>query len=179
MFLPFLPMLATQILLNNLLYDISEIGIPFDRVTEAEIVGPQKWDLRAFVRFAALMGPLSSAFDLATFALLDLVFVMSPEGFRTGWFVESIATQILVIFLIRTRGRPWRDWPHPFLAFTSLAALTLAIAAPLSPLRDWFGFTPLPGPVWLAIAGLVMLYLITAEALKGVAMRASLRAGRA
>ena len=98
LFLPFLPMLATQILLNNLLYDVSEIGIPFDNVRAADIAEPQHWRLQDIVRFAAVMGPLSSVFDLATFGVLFLLFRTSPEVFRTGWFLESIATQTLVVF---------------------------------------------------------------------------------
>ena len=107
LFLPFLPMLATQILLNNLLYDVSEIGIPFDNVRATDIAQPQRWRMQDIMRFAGVMGPLSSVFDLATFGALFLWFRSSPEVFRTGWFVESIATQTLVIFIIRTRGRPW------------------------------------------------------------------------
>ena len=105
---------ATQILLNNLLYDLSEVGIPFDNVRAADIAKPQRWRLRDIVRFAAVMGPLSSVFDLATFAALYLLFHTGPGVFRTGWFLESIATQTLVVFLIRTRGRPWREAPMPW-----------------------------------------------------------------
>ncbi len=96
LFLPFLPMLATQILLNNLLYDVSEIGIPFDNVRATDIARPQRWRMHDIVRFAGVMGPLSSVFDLATFGVLFLWFQTSAEVFRTGWFVESIATQTLV-----------------------------------------------------------------------------------
>ena len=99
LFLPFLPMLATQILLNNLLYDVSEIGIPFDNVRAIDIAQPQRWRMQDIMRFAAVMGPLSSVFDLVTFGALFLWFRTSPEVFRTGWFVESIATQTLVIFI--------------------------------------------------------------------------------
>ncbi|MDX5517980.1 cation transporting ATPase C-terminal domain-containing protein, partial [Stenotrophomonas sp. RG-453] len=98
--LPFLPMLPTQILLNNLLYDLSELGIPFDRVSKQATAQPQVWSMSRLVRFAAIMGPLSSVFDIATFGALLYLFNASPEEFRTAWFVESMATQILVIFII-------------------------------------------------------------------------------
>ena len=119
LYLPFLPMLATQILLNNLLYDVSEIGIPFDNVRAVDIAQPPRWRIQDIMRFAAVMGPLSSVFDLVTFGALFLWFRTSPEVFRTGWFVVSIATQTLVVFLIRTRGRPWRDMPNPVLTITT------------------------------------------------------------
>jgi len=170
LFLPFLPMLATQILLNNLLYDVSEIGIPFDNVRAADISRPQHWRLQDIVRFAAVMGPLSSVFDLATFGVLYLLFHSEAEVFRTGWFIESIATQTLVVFLIRTRGRPWRDTPNPVLTSSTLAALVVAVAVPLSPLGRWFGFHPPPVTVLLALAGIVVAYLVCAELLKGLAV---------
>ena len=173
LFLPFLPMLATQILLNNLLYDLSEIGIPFDSVRASDIAKPQHWRLADIVRFAAVMGPLSSVFDLATFAALFLLFRSTPEVFRTGWFLESIATQTLVVFLIRTRGRPWRDLPNPILATTTLGALAVALAIPLSPLGAWFGFKAPPGPVMIGLAAIVVAYLVCAELFKGFAIGAS------
>ncbi len=171
LFLPFLPMLATQILLNNLLYDISEIGIPFDRVSAADIAGPQHWSQRDIVRFAAVMGPLSSVFDLATFAVLRLHFHTMAEVFRTGWFLESIATQTLVIFLIRTPGRPWKDMPNPWLAASTVGALLVALAIPFTPLGALFGFQPPPAQVTLVLAGLVVAYLVAAELVKPLAIR--------
>ncbi len=170
LFLPFLPMLATQILLNNLLYDVSEIGIPFDNVRAVDIAGPQRWRIQDIVRFAAVMGPLSSIFDFATFGALYLLFRTSSDVFRTGWFVESIATQTLVIFLIRTRGRPWRDMPNRVLTTSTLAALALALAIPFSPLGVWFGFRAPPAHVTLALAGIVAAYLICAELCKPLAI---------
>ncbi|WP_448955085.1 magnesium-translocating P-type ATPase [Labrys neptuniae] len=171
MLLPFLPMLPTQILLNNLLYDLSEIGIPFDGVRREAITVPQVWDMGGLVRFAAIMGPLSSLFDLLTFAMLLMVFHAGPDEFRTAWFLESMATQILVIFLIRTGGRFWRDWPSPILALSSLAALFTALAIPFTPLGAWFGFVSPPPGLLLATAGIVGFYLIGAELLKPLAIR--------
>lgn len=175
LFLPFLPMLATQILLNNLLYDLSEIGIPFDTVRAPDIAQPQHWSLQSIVRFAAVMGPLSSVFDLATFGVLYLAFHTGPELFRTGWFLESIATQTLVVFLIRTRGRPWRDLPDPVLTLSTLGALVVAMAIPLSPLGAWFGFQTPPAPLIAALVGVVAAYLTCAELLKPLAISVGVR----
>ncbi|AWB25873.1 magnesium-translocating P-type ATPase [Methylobacterium currus] len=168
--LPFLPMLPMQILLNNLLYDLSELGIPFDRVRPEATAQPQAWDRQALLRFAGVMGPLSSLFDLLTFGVLLLGFGAGPEVFRTAWFLESMATQILVIVVIRTRGRPWRDRPGTALAVSSLAALAVALALPFTPLGDWLGFAmPAPG-ILIAVATITALYLVAAEAVKPWAM---------
>nr|WP_228747905.1 magnesium-translocating P-type ATPase [Bradyrhizobium sp. BR 10289] len=169
--LPFLPMLATQILLNNLLYDLSELGIPFDRVSARATAQPQVWSMSRLVRFAAIMGPLSSVFDALTFLALLYLFKASPEEFRTAWFVESMATQILVIFIIRTNGRPWRDRPDPALAMSSLTALLVAMVLPFTPIGAWFGFVAPPPVVMAAIALLVVVYLACAELLKPFAIR--------
>jgi Mg2+-importing ATPase len=170
LFLPFLPMLPTQILLNNLLYDLSEIGIPFDTAPRDATAQPQVWDLRALMRFAAVMGPLSSVFDLLTFAGLLLVFHATPEVFRTAWFVESMATQILVIFIIRTNGRPWSNPPHAILTATSLVALAVAIAVPFSGVGQWFGFAGLDWPIATSIVAVVAVYLLMAEFAKPLAV---------
>lgn len=171
LFLPFLPMLPTQILLNNLLYDVSEIGIPFDSVRPEAMARPQLWDMHAIIRFAAIMGPLSSFFDLLTFGGLLYLFHASPPEFRTAWFLESMATQILVIFIIRTNGRPWRDRPQPALVATSLGALLFALVLPFTPIGPWFGFETPPLALTLALGGVVVVYLICAELLKSAAIR--------
>jgi Mg2+-importing ATPase len=170
LFLPFLPMLPTQILLNNLLYDFSEIGIPFDSVRPDATARPQVWDMRALIRFMAIMGPLSSLFDLLTFGGLILIFHASPTEFRTTWFLESMATQILVIFIIRTNGRPWKDLPQPALAVSSLVALAVAMVVPFTPAGRWFGFEAPPLAMLGSIGFLVVLYLVCAELLKRVAV---------
>lgn len=172
--IPFLPLTAIQILLNNLLYDLSETGIPFDRVDEADVAAPHGWDMGAVLRFTGVMGPLSSLFDIATFSLL-LWAAVEPEVFRTAWFVESIATQVLVIFLIRTGGKPWASMPHPILAATSLGALALALFLALGPFAAVFGFGLLPGWMLGAIAALVLGYLVCAQLLKPLAMRHGVR----
>jgi Mg2+-importing ATPase len=116
------------------------------------------------------MGPLSSLFDIAIFLLLLIGFGAGPELFRTAWFVESMATQILVIFLIRTAAPAWTSWPHPALIATSLGALGAAILLAVSPVGTVLGFTALPWPIILAIAGLVLAYLVAAEYLKRYAV---------
>ncbi|SDD78836.1 Mg2+-importing ATPase [Sphingomonas sp. YR710] len=173
LFLPFLPMLPTQILLNNLLYDISEIGIPFDSVRPEAVAQPQVWDMRALIRFAAIMGPLSSVFDLLTFGGLLILFHAAAPEFRTAWFLESMATQILVIFIIRTNGRPWADLPRPALTATSLGALLVAMVLPFTPLATMFGFQSPPLAMTAGIFSLVTVYLILAELLKQAAIRPS------
>ncbi|BAL74482.1 magnesium-translocating P-type ATPase [Bradyrhizobium cosmicum] len=173
--LPFLPMLPTQILLNNLLYDLSELGIPFDRVSKRATAQPQVWSMRRLARFAAIMGPLSSVFDFLTFGALLYLFKASPEEFRTAWFIESMATQILVIFIIRTNGRPWRNWPDPLLSASSLVALLVAMVVPFTPVGAWFGFVTPPPLMMAGIALLVVVYLACAEVLKPFAIRAKRR----
>jgi len=178
MALPFLPMLPTQILLNNLLYDLSELGIPFDQVSPAATAQPQVWSMKRLVRFAAVMGPLSSLFDFLTFGALLYLFKASPDEFRTAWFIESMATQILVIFIIRTNGRPWRNWPDPILSASSLVALLVAMVLPFTPVGAWFGFLTPPPIMMAGIALLVVVYLACAELLKPFAIRAG-REGQA
>jgi Mg2+-importing ATPase len=168
--LPFLPLAPVQILLNNLLYDVSEVGIPFDTADPETLARPQAWDMRQVLRFTLVMGPLSSLFDGATFYLLLRVFGAGVEEFRTAWFVESIITQVLVIFVIRTARPFWSSRPHPVVVVTSLGALAVALLVALTPLGRAFAFVPLPQNLLLAIGGLSLAYLACAELLKRVAM---------
>jgi len=170
LFIPFLPLTPIQVLLNNLLYDLSETGIPFDRVDEPDLARPHAWRMADLLRFTLIMGPLSSLFDIAIFILLLEGFGAGPDLFRTAWFIESMATQILVIFLIRTAAPAWTSWPHPALITTSLGALVAAILLAASPVGAVFGFTTLSPPVILAIVGLVLVYLLAAEYLKRFAV---------
>ena len=133
LFLPFLPMLPIQILLNNLLYDVSEIAIPFDQVDEEAVAGPVKWDVRFIERFMLVFGPVSSVFDFLTFYVLLYLFGAGEALFQTGWFIESITTQVLVVFAIRTRRPIFRSRPHVFLAAMALGVVAVAIALPLLP----------------------------------------------
>jgi Mg2+-importing ATPase len=177
--LPFLPLAPLQILLNNLIYDVSEIGIPFDSADREDLARPKTWNMKAVLRFTLIMGPLSSLFDVATFALLRLGFNADVAEFRTAWFVESIATQILVIFIIRTARPFWTSRPHPVLAATSLGALAVALILALTPLGEVVGFVSLPLPMLAAIAGITLLYLASAEALKRFAVPAPRRPAQA
>jgi len=165
LFLPFLPMLPIQILLNNLLYDLSETTIPLDRVSDAMVAQPRHWNLDIVRKFMLLFGPLSSVFDFLTFGLLLWVFQASEALFHTAWFVESLSTQILVIFIIRT-AHPMRDRPHPALVGSSLTAFALAVALPYSPLAPWFGFVPMPATVMSALALVTITYLAAVHGLK-------------
>jgi len=160
LFLPFLPMLPTQILLNNILYDLSELPIPFDAVDVQDIAQPRTMDMGLIQRFMFTIGPVSSLFDFITFAVLLKVFDASEALFQTGWFVESLCTQVLVIFVIRTRGNPLRSRPHPMLTATSLGIVALAMGLPFTPLADVFGFTPLPAGFYAALAVMVLVYLL-------------------
>jgi Mg2+-importing ATPase len=161
--LPFLPLLPVQILLNNLLYDVSEIAIPLDRVDEAELKRPRVWDMAQLRRFMLVFGPVSSLFDLLTFAVLIALLHADAALFRTGWFVESLATQLLVIFVIRTRHRFTASRPHPLLVAMSLGMVAVAFALPFTPLGALVGFVALPLPYLALLAVLVALYLLLAE----------------
>ncbi len=163
LFLPFLPMLPLQILLNNLLYDVSEIALPLDHVDAEDLARPRRWDM-AFIRnFMLTIGPISSLFDFLTFYLLLRLFDAQPALFRTGWFVESIATQVLVIFVIRTRRKPWLSRPNPWLVALSLGVVAAAMALPFSPLAPALGFVPLPLEFFGLLAVLLVAYLAMVE----------------
>lgn len=164
--LPFLPMLPVQILLNNLLYAVSEMPIPLDEVDSKITEKPEHWDMRFIRNFMLVLGPVSSIFDFLTFGLLLLVFHANEALFQTGWFIESLATQVLVIFVLRTRGNPLKSRPHPLLAATSVAVVVLAIVLPFTPLGTWFGFAPPSALFLLAIATLSVSYLVLAQSAK-------------
>ena len=166
LFLPFLPMLPAQILLNNLLYDISEIAIPMDEVDADMIFRPRRWDVRFVRRFMFVLGPVSSLFDFVTFALLLYVFKAGEALFHTGWFVESLATQCLVIFVIRTRGRPWKSLPNRWLTIGSTATVLVALLLPYTILGSWLGFVSMPASLLAALAATTALYLVLAEFMK-------------
>src|SRR5207342_1658067 len=139
LFLPFLPMLPTQVLLNNLMYDFSEVPIPLDEVDEELLAQPRHWDIKSIRNFMLVLGSVSSIFDFLTFGLLLGVFNATEALFQTGWFLESLATQVLVIFVIRTRGSPLRSRPNPILAGTSIAIAAVGTALPYTAIGQWFG----------------------------------------
>ena len=170
--LPFLPMLPTQILLNNLLYDVSQITIPTDRVDASWVREPHRADMGLVRRFMIFIGPLSSVFDFLTFFVLLRFFHAGQAFFQTGWFVESLCTQTLVLFVIRTYERPWNSRPSGALTVTVLAVVALGIAIPFSPLAPALGFVPLPPAYLLFVALATATYLGVVEAVKrGVAAR--------
>ena len=166
LFLPFLPMLPTQILLNNILYDVSETPIPLDQVDAVEIRTPRALDMNFIRNFMLVIGPVSSLFDFLTFYVLLVVLQASERLFQTGWFIESLCTQVLVIFVIRTRGSPLKSRPHPLLAATSLAVVALAAVLPLTPLGVHFGFVPPPPAFYVILGGMVVAYLCIVELAK-------------
>ena len=170
--LPFLPMTPTQILLNNLLYDVSEMTIPTDRVDAELLQRPAHWDMAFIRRFMLFFGPISSLFDFLTFGVMLWVFQATHSLFQTGWFVESLATQTLVIFIIRTRRIPFfRSPPSAPLLITSLACVAAGALIPFSPLSSLFGFTPLPAAFFAILATMVATYLLLAEAGKAIFFR--------
>jgi Mg2+-importing ATPase len=166
LFLPFLPLLPVQVLLNNLLYDLSEVAIPFDRVEDAETRTPRSWNLAPIRRFMLVFGPLSSVFDFLTFGLLLWAFHAGPELFRTGWFVESVASQVLVIFLIRGRAGPLAGRPHPGLVAAALAVVAVAALLPFTTAATLLGFVAPPAALLAATGALVAGYLVLVELVK-------------
>ncbi|HEY7942663.1 MAG TPA: magnesium-translocating P-type ATPase [Candidatus Limnocylindrales bacterium] len=170
--LPFLPMLPSQILLNNLIYDASQTAIPADTIDPETEQRPARWDIGGIERFMVVFGPISSVFDYLTFGLLLAGLGSSEAAFHTGWFIESLATQVLVIFVIRTGRVPfWRSRPSRWLVGAAVAAVAMAVALPLSPLGGFLGFTAPPPLFWLVLPILVASYLVLVEAAKWFLLR--------
>jgi Mg2+-importing ATPase len=166
-FLSFLPMLPSQILLNNLLYDTSQMAIPTDLVDPELVARPSHWDINFIRRFMLTFGPISSIFDFATFAIMLGPFAAGPALFRSGWFVESLATQTLVVFVIRTRRVPfWRSRPSRPLLFAVIGVIAIGALLPYSPFAHDLGFTALPADFFAVLAGMVALYLFLVEVAK-------------
>ena len=164
LFLPFLPMLPSQILLNNLLYDTSQLAIPTDNVDEEQLRKPSHWDIAFIRRFMMVFGPLSSVFDFATFAVMLGIFHAGADEFRSGWFVESLATQTLVIFAIRTRRVPFfRSHPSLPITLAALGVATVGAILPATPLARTLGFAPLPGAFFVALLVMILGYLVLIE----------------
>jgi magnesium-translocating P-type ATPase len=166
LFLPFLPMLPTQILLNNILYDVSEVPIPLDQVDPEELRKPRILDMNFIRNFMLVIGPISSAFDFLTFYILLTILKADETLFQTGWFVESLSTQVLVIFIIRTRGNPFKSRAHPVLVATSLSVMLIGAILPFTPLAHYFGFVPPPARFYLILAAMVVIYLLMVELAK-------------
>jgi P-type Mg2+ transporter len=168
LFLPFLPMLPMQVLLNNVLYDLSELAIPLDEVDAEDMKKPQRWDMRFVRNFMWVMGPVSSLFDFITFAVLLHVVHAGEKLFQTGWFIESLATQVLVIFVLRTRRSPWSSRPSRILLAAALGAVAIGVVLPFTPLGRDFGFVALPAEFLAILAALVLAYLALAEVVKRI-----------
>ena len=166
LFLPFLPMLPTQILLNNILYDLSEVPIPLDKVDAEDLLRPRVLDMNFIRNFMLVIGPISSVFDFLTFYVMLQVLKADETLFQTGWFVESLSTQVLVIFILRTRGNPFKSRAHPILVATSLAIVTIAALLPFTSVGAYFGFVPPPTRFYLILAAMVVTYLLIVELAK-------------
>ncbi|HZM10625.1 MAG TPA: magnesium-translocating P-type ATPase [Candidatus Limnocylindrales bacterium] len=168
LFLPFLPMLPSQILLNNFLYDVSQVSIPTDNVDPAMVQKPKRWQIGFIRQFMAIIGPISSIYDFLTFGVLLWAFHASTNEslFHTGWFVESLATQTLVVFVIRTAANPLKSRPSRPLVISVLAIVTVATVLPYTPLGTLLRFTPLPVSLLVAIAFLAVTYLFVVQAVK-------------
>ena len=166
LFLPFLPMLPVQILLNNLLYDISELPIPLDRVDDDYLSHPRHWDMKFIRNFMLIIGPVSSVFDFLTFYIMLTVFHAGEALFHTGWFIESMATQVLVIFIIRTRKNPFKSRPNPWLVACSLTVVVVAAVLPFTPVSEFLGFVAPPAFFFVILAAILIFYLFAVEGMK-------------
>lgn len=169
--LPFLPMLPTQILLNNFLYDLAQITIPTDHVDQTFIHKPQRWNVQMIRDFMIYIGPISSIYDFLTFFALLKVFHASEQLFHAGWFVESLATQTLVIFVIRTAGNPLRSRPSLPLMVTTLLVVLVGIALPFTRLGEILGFDPLPAGFLVFMFFATATYLLLVHQVKRRLMR--------
>ncbi len=168
LFLSFLPMLPSQILLNNLLYDVGQLAIPTDHVDAEVLARPAAWDIGFVRKFMAIFGPISSIFDFLTFFVMLRILHASHTEFRSGWFVESLATQTLVVFVIRTRRVPFfRSRPSPAMMITPVLCALVGAILPFSPLAHVLGFTVLPLRFFLILGAMTALYLVLVETAKG------------
>ena len=167
-FLPFLPMLPAQILLNNFLYDMSQTSLPSDTTDEESTKKPLHWDMHYFTRYIAVFGLLSSVFDFFAFFMLYKIFSLGESGFQTGWFIESIATQVLIVYIIRTKRVPFfRSLPSTPVVLTTVGIVCLAWVLPHVPfVAKLLSFTPLPLPVLGGVLAIILVYLVCGEIVK-------------
>jgi len=163
MFLPFLPLTAAQILMNNFLSDIPAVGIADDSVDPEMVDLPRRWDIRFIGRFMIEFGVLSSVFDLLTFATLLLVFRASVETFRTAWFVESLLTELVIALVVRTQRRFYKSRPGSLLLWSTAVLIVLSLATPYLPFASALGFVPIPIPLLATLSGITLLYVVIAE----------------
>ena len=166
MFLPFLPLLASQILLNNFLSDIPATAIAGDNVDPEWISKPRRWDNKFISRYMVLFGLVSSIFDFLTFGILLYVFSATEEEFRTGWFIESLLTELVIAIVVRTRRVFFRSRPGTLLLVSTIVVIGITLILPFLPFNFLFGFVPLPAPLMLMLIGLTALYVVVAELAK-------------
>lgn len=167
LFLPFLPMLPIQILLNNLLYDSSQSTITTDNVDSEYVEKPKRWDVSFITKFMIFIGPVSSIFDFLTFFIMLLVFSADEPLFQTAWFLESLCTQTLVIFVIRTRRTPfYKSKPSRLLLIASLSIVGFALILPFTPLGELFHLVKPPLTFFPVLAALIGAYLVLTETVK-------------
>ena len=171
LFLSFLPLLPKQVLLTNLLTDFPEMTIATDSVDPEAVARPRRWDITFIRRFMIVFGLASSVCDYLTFGVLLLVMHANPAQFRTGWFVESVATASLIVLVIRTRKRFYRSRPSRPLLLATFAIVVLVVALPYTPLAPLFGFVPLPAVFLLVLAGIMVFYVVVAEVAKTIFYR--------
>lgn len=164
--LPFLPLLAPQILLNNFLSDVPSLAIATDNVDADLVRTPRRWDISFVRRFMVAFGLVSSAFDFATFAFLILLAEATAQVFQTAWFIESLLTELAIVLVVRTRKPLWKSAPSALLSWLTLGVTMLAIAIPYLPGADWFGFVPLSAPIMAGLAAITLAYLAASEAMK-------------
>ncbi|HEU5100926.1 MAG TPA: magnesium-translocating P-type ATPase [Roseiflexaceae bacterium] len=168
LFLPFLPLLAKQILLNNFLSDIPGMTIAGDAVDRELVDTPHRWDMRFIRDFMILFGLVSSLFDFLTFGTLIFLIRATPEQFHTGWFVESVLTELAIALVVRTRRPFYRSKPGRLLWRSTLAVAVITLALPYLPFGGLLGFTPLPLAVLLLLLGITLMYVLAAEATKRI-----------
>jgi len=167
LFLSFLPLLPSQILLNNLLYDVGQLAIPGDHVDDEILARPAGWDITFVRRFMAVFGPVSSVFDFMTFFVMLVILNAGHSEFRSGWFVESLATQTLVIFVIRTRRVPFfHSRPSRTMIAVPIICALIGAILPFTPLAGVLGFTSLPIAFFLILLGMIGAYLVLVEVVK-------------
>ncbi|SHJ51846.1 magnesium-translocating P-type ATPase [Parasporobacterium paucivorans] len=166
LFLPFLPLLAKQILLNNFLSDIPAIGIPGDNVDEDQIKTPHRWNMRFIRNFMIIFGLVSSVFDYATFGMLLFILKATESQFQTAWFIESLLTELVIALVVRTRFAFYKSRPGKALLWLTIATSVVTFALPYLPFNHFLGFTPLPAWVIAALIGLTALYVVAAEIAK-------------
>jgi len=168
-FLPFFPMLPWQILLNNLLYDTAQISLPSDNVDDDYLKKPKHRNIKFIRNFMLVFWPVSSIFDFLTFYILYAVYHLNASMFQTGRFIESLATQTLVIYVIRTRKIPFlQSRPSNFLLATTLGMVCVGVLCTLPRIGDLMWFTFLPGTIFLVILVLVVIYLVLVEWVKRI-----------